>query len=650
MSRLPVSYRELEFRRVDYTDRNWNQTPRISTTRDIDRILDDISRLAANEVTRQADRNCVRTVHFNIVAKDEFRNRDFDELVQFIADFIELRMFDNRIRDPYQELDLTIETAVMLHASSFISKFRELDDIVQDNRDNSFVRSWDANVGKFNAVIRDIEDMHRNDESDLRSGGTSNAYADSRRDDRYGRDASERRYASDTRASRGDDRGGRYDSGGRNDYRNDRNVREERQQYQPRNTGSSHFVAGDFEMPANEQPQSSRQSDFTEVAEAQTAKIVKQHSLSNRMNDDSAVFTGLNGSIPLLIDPNGESEMDKFKHASIYGSGISDAADMSQEIVRVFTLAQAVNEANVQNESIEKQVVVHNELSTHNSVPAMCESISNTATIQSINAVPENIEGSRQIYHTVATVDNFFVGHRHLIDFHDNMREAKSLTDVVAFFKRCLNAINVHASPESAYTSDVRGAIAFYDRVLARELNDYCVNILQIKPADPTKPLFTSVIESLDDLIAHLEKSGQDRLRNALSGFMSSIMANLIEGLNPASKVSDQVKISVASYTEAGVKPNLFGHTFFPITYTVTHLPFTMKEMGYNINGPVAITDSDVTSFIRAALDISKTELVTKPVISESLRLVITRDRQAFRLYTYPGNSRVMVLTPYPIA
>lgn len=637
MSRLPVDPNRCEFRRIEYGPRDWDQTPRISTIREIDRLLPDISRLAANIVTREADVNVIRTVHFNLVAENEFVNLNFDRLVQFIADFIELRLADRQIRDAAQGLEDSIAAAVTLHATSMVDQFKELDDIIQDSRNRDFIRAVDTNVGRFRTVIESIEAMHNEDQGHVRDSYSERSHRDDRRRD-YRDSGSERSSRDDRSYGRN---GSSERSYGRSDRdrrgRDDRSYAPQRETVNP-NYNEDDFVSEEPKKPEGRYNLTKMQADDP-IQEKTAQEIVDQHRLSGRMMDDRPMFKGIYGSIPLLIPPNGMSEMDMFKHARIYGGDVADAQDMSAEIVRVFTAAQAVNEDNVTAESIENEVTVNTDIKLFSNVSTMCESVSLDATLNSIENAGDNLEGKRELYHTTAVVDNAVIGYQHLNDFQKNLAECKSMKDIMDYLKRARDAINTHASPEAAFATDLRAAVDIFDRVITKEVNAYCRDVLRISDGDT----MASAVDSLDNLVMKLHEAKQDNLQNALIAFLSRLTTNILDCLDPKNKSLESIRLA------NGITDEDVGIAFLPQSYIVSHIPFTMRELGYTIKEPVAIDDTQISSFLRAAIDISKTSLAKDPKYAESHRLIVTRDRSAFRLYNYPGRKDVIVLAPVVI-
>ena len=685
MSRLTVDPDRCEYRRIEYGPRDWDQTPRIRTMREIERLMPEISRLAANEITREADLNPIRTVHFNLMAKREFDNTEFERCCQFIADFIELRINDRQIRDATQGLEDSIRAAVTLHATSMVEKYAELDDIVQDTRRIEFIRAVDTNLGRFAAICKEIEEMHLEDQSDMRS--TERSSRDDRRysrddrddrrsrgrddrddrrtrddrDDRYSRsrdDRDDRRYGRDDRGDdrarsrqeyddgRGYGRRGRVDRDDRDD-RYGRDDRDSRRYGRGRDYDSDHRVErGDLPNPDDfeGQPKSNQENVRNEPTrcedrrmDRETKGITEEHKLSGRCNDSCPMFKGIHGSFPLLTPPKGMTEMDMYSHARIYGNGISDAKDMSKEIMRVFTLAQAKEEDEVTSDSIKNEVVVDEEVKIFNNTATMIEEISDQVTINAITESGDNIEGVRKINHTVAVVSNAMIGFENLNDLQKNIRECTTLREIVNFLRRAMDAVNQHANPESAYASDLRGAVEFYDRLITKEINAYCRDVLRISDGDSMQ----SAVAQMDDLINALAQSGKPELQSALIGHMSTIAINILDGWDKKNGVDEEI------IENHDLKDTNIGYTFMPQSYIVTHIPFTMKELGYTINGPTAIQNSELSSFFRVALDISDTKLNKEAPVAGAYRMVVTRDRRAFRLYNYPGRKDVLILAPH---
>lgn len=658
MSRLPVDYDRFQYDRIEFSPRDWDQTPRVSTTREIERLMPDISRLVANEVTACADMNDLRCAMFNLMAEKEFENREFEDLCQFVADFIEFRVECHGLTDPSRGLEDSIVNAVRFYCAGLMDRFRELRDIVDADRNTQTIRTWDVNLGQYRELCEAIEDMHNQDQRDLRSRGSSRAYDRGQDDDR--------RYARDDRGSRDrDTRRGR----------DERDSRRRRQQEDHLDGNGRYSVRASTDGPSAREERDTRRSyrrdrdeprsnnpafdpsDFvatkpveqtrTEVHHDPVTDIIEQHRLTPNPVEpaiEDTMFIGEFGPIPLLV-PKGTSEMDLYKHAMIYGKGIANAPDMSEEIRRVFTASQAVKETNVTSENLEpSDIVVDTDVELFSTVSGMCESISNTSTATMVANAGENKDGRRQIFHKAAAVSNAFIGHPHLTDFHSRLIEQTSFDAIVLFLKRAVAVVNVNASSDAAYATDIRAAAEYYDRWFADEVSNYCQNVLGMQVGDPNQPLITSVINDYDALMEHFMSSGQDRMRNAVAALVTNLVMNISHGWEIASGVKSGIDQDVESLKET--ETTMLGSSHMPVGYIVTHLPFTMKEMGYDITKPVAIPDDDVSNFLKAALDISGTDLISEEHNPAPIRLVVARDRKVFRIYRYPGNGRAMILSP----
>lgn len=677
MSRLPVDYDHLQYDRIEFSTRDWDQTPRVSTTREIDRLMPDISRLAANEITACADMNDLRCFMFNLMAEREFENKDFENLCQFLADFTEFRVEEQKLNDAARGLEDSIVHGVRFYCAGLMDRFPELRDIVDSDRNPQTARSWDVNLGQYREIIDIIDEMHKQDQSDLRNRGTSRAYDRGQDDDRrYARDSRDRR---DERGGRGgrDDRGSRsgrdrdrqshVDSRGNynvrastdggtsrdrdrgRDDRDDRSYgrdRRDTREVRDQRSDNPAFDPSDFVTAPTT---TSRTEEATYAHRDSVEEIVSQHRLTPVVEpeqpvDDGTMFYGEFGPIKLLV-PKGTTDMDIIAHASIYGKTAVSGQDMAEEVRRVLTASQAVKETNVTSENLDQEdIIVETGVEMFATVSAMCDGISNSSTAAMVANAGENKDGRRQIFHKSAVVSNAFIGHPHLTDFHNRLSEQTSFTELLHFMRRATAAVDTNASQDAAYASDIRAAVDFYDAYFANEISMYCQDVLRMRVGDPNKPLLTSAISGFDAVVNYLTESGQDNMRSALAAMLSNLMINITHNWEVASGVAAGVAGDVESLKTTDEV--VLGSVHLPVGYIVSHLPFTMKELGYEINEPVVIPDDSITNFLKAALDISKTDLIDEDINPAPIRIMMTRDRKVFRVTRYPGNGRAMVLVP----
>lgn len=678
MSRLPVDPFSIEYRRIKYSPRDWDQTPKVVTIREIDRLMPEISLIAANEITDKADLNAIRTVHYNIMARKEFLNPDFERLCQFIADFIELRLADRQIRDAAQGLEDSVMAAVTLHSVSMIERYKELDDIVQDSRDLKFIRATDINLGRFHDIVKAIEDMQNEDQADIRTTARDGrrGYRDDYDDRRTGRYTQRDRYSHDeplTRYNREERYGSQVDR-----YRDTRSERrggrsghfDER--YNPRreipvtevDRDCDVVVVEDFpgmsqktsetvrdsrvshrrEVDSDNRYERTRETaprynprDYVDAEHDETnGRATSEHKpIKEEEEKDPNLFYGIHGTIPFLIPP-GKSEMDIIKHSSIYSNDPEKAEAMAKEVARVLTLGQAVNADGVTTESIEKDIVVETDVKLFSNTTNMIQFMSNKATVKAIEASGDNTDGRRQILHTVAVVDNSIIGYQNLNDLQAGLSECKDLRSIIMFLKRAKESVDKHASPEAAFATDLRAAVDHFDSIITKEINSYCRDVLRISDGNA----ITSAIEQLDALINAEAITSNPNLHSAIIGHLTNIAINVTEGWDPSNSIAGAVK------EEAEANGDKIGAAFFPQIFNVTYIPFTLKELGYSLNKPVAIHNSDVSSFLRAALNIDNTDISDDKILAGAYRMLITRDRHAFRVYTYPGRRDVMILAP----
>lgn len=660
MARLNVSMDRLEHDDAPFTARQWESTPKIDVPREFERKLDEISRLAANVICDTADDNFLRRAYFNIMAKNEFDNDDFDRLIRFVCDFIELRIALREVRDIDDELEGSIEHAVLFHTVFQIEKYRELEDELLESRDQKFKKAVAANIARFHDIEASIEEVvYRNNRPSSRDqrGGRSDrvdrgSSRDRDRDDR-GRDRYRDRDDRDNRGSRGRDRD-----------RDDRTSRRDRE-----DRGRDRVVTGrqatelsegsmntDFDLTNHQwtdRPQqtgrravpSSRdvmeapvsnfeRGDFGAVADstdAETEQLLRERQLSGRCTGVSDVFVGLAGKFPYLKK---EDDMDIEKHGAIYATP-NAPEEFVKEIDRVMTAAQAVSEDSVNTSAIEGVVQEGESIQIFTNISTMIASISQEATVDDIISSGDNTDGVRRIHHYTAIVDNSFMGYPQLKSYMEGFENVSSLSKLRDYFEMLPKTVGERVSAEAAFATDLRAVVELYDRVITKELNAYCRDVLKISDGDA----INSFTASYGKLLKALDTEKTQPLLDAVLAHSSNIFGNIKEALAPKFNVEGR-------YKEKLGESNNFGMAVMPMSYLVTHLPFTIKELGYKLDTPTAITDTHITPFLNAALDISKLNIGKNPALEMAFRVIITRDGSAFRLYTYPNRNKVKILAP----
>ena len=675
MARLPFDFDRVNGRIRIYNLRDWRDTPRVSVPREMEPLLGEIACMAANEVSDSAEANLFRTFHYNMMSENGFRNQDFEKLVQFCCDFIDLRYRIREIRHLDDDLRKSVSTAVTMHCSKQAEDYPELLDEGFRLSNQNVARSVQANIEQFFKVVDSIERLNNEDQRDMRGYENNNRDGrryDHRRDDRRDDDRRDRGYGSGYRDR--DDRSGGYRGryerqepvvSGREvqgrDYGDEfrsgerqlpRRVEDMFVPVQPNNSRAqesqglprSHdiirrpdmdadfSVARQQEVSAREMGYTSAPSPITPTAPCPPPPAVNDLQSDSREN----VYHGVFGDYPFLQFTK-DTEMDSLQHSAVYPAG-SDApsVDMSAEVKRVMTLEDAITHPVVTREQIEGSTEEVFEINVFPSIGSMVQQVSETAVAAIIKNSGENTDGVRKIIHTFGIVDNSVIGFRNLSDFQSVFRTRTTIMDLLGAMEHTVNTVNSHAPSTAAYGTDLRAVVARYDRILTREINTFCREVLRISNGNAIK----SAISDLRDLINQVnEKIGQ-RECDALLAYLSQLNGSIQE--STASDLGVEKKIIAMNEIDT----NTFGVALMPMSYMVTHLPFTLAELGIVSDGTAAIGGGEVSSFLRAALDASK--ISSKELVNYQ-HLMMTRDMEVFRVMNYPADSDAKLLVPMDI-
>ena len=660
--RLPFDVDRLSNSPIMYDERTWRQTPRLRISRDIDPFLDIIAMETANEVTEKAEQNLLRTFHYNMMSERDFMNRDFERLVQFVAEFIDMLYATRRIRTPDQDLIRNIADAVSLHSCKQVLDFPDLEEICARSGDARMMRALDTNIGQYQKLVQDLDNMHNADARDIRttasssrgdfrsqyagaSSGSSMGYRGSREVARNvsARDAGGE-YAVEPRAFRRDDLNPtdrpmqrRMMEGSRSfidrQRVDDNGYRFVPQQVDNRDYGgvqrdvmNNRATSYEAAPPAPPPPEMTPPPP-PPPAPMETTSTVQP----GRCVEPIPAFRGIIGSFPIL----NETTMNQQEHSRVYGlDEDTPNTSMKEEVLRTLSLAQAVTDGSTDSEAIKDHVVVLDEAIVCSNVESLTNFVSDEAAHEIIKRSGENKAGERKIIHTFGIVDNSMSGFTHLSDIRKVLGKAGTLKEVVQGLRN-VKAAAAQAPREAAFATDIRAAVAFYDRILTREVNAYFRDVLKVTAGDVT----TSIVEDFDELLSTIQATGNNELINAMLVFFTQLNGNLREALLPEHEVVESVKKT--QDMEEGVG----GFCVMPLSYIVTHIPFTMEELGFELNTSKAIMATDGQGFIRAALDISALQATGK--LENSLRLMVTRDRNVMRVSTYPGRKDVIILSPY---
>lgn len=199
---LPVSTRDLEIRPLDLKR---DRLPEIRHKVDeIDREMDDIIYNTIDEIQAKARSNDLRTFYYNIMADNGFNNRDFEDLVQLIADVIDIGVMEGRHREARDAVRSVPEDVIHMHIAAMTEEYRDLEDYVpRDARSDirSSIDAYDryvAGVEAYRRAGRRLPERQRDrdrgrdryDDRDRGRGGPNyGSDRGSSRRDSYNRDA-----------------------------------------------------------------------------------------------------------------------------------------------------------------------------------------------------------------------------------------------------------------------------------------------------------------------------------------------------------------------------------------------------------------------------------------------------------------------------
>lgn len=735
MARLPYDTDRLQGDDRGYDQRDWRSSPRVSTNRDLDRLVDEISLIAANKICDDARKSVFQTFHFNMMSRQDFLNEDFRGLVQFICDSIEWLYSANGIRRYDDDLRKNVENCVAMHCAKQMHTYEELLDECYRHDGDRVARVFQANAEKFLDIVDQIERLHSEDQRDVRTGGRDDRSRDprDRRDDRrdyrsdrsrddrdYDRDRSDRRsvltgrdYGDSRDSYRRDDRRysrreeevttgreagahhevsrdgprhtedmfvplGRDGQPAKNDqqastgyrpsssfFQNDAPVSDSMNarsvSYAPATAPApapSRSVAQVFQYTPTEPsepppppPAGSRQEDHLwdlhspkAAAPAGTPAVdpnvyTTQAQPEQPEEVPSEVTTPI-GTYKLVRFTNGESQMNATEHAAVYPVGSNTpAVDMSKEVERVMTLEKALTAPSVQREQIEDSTNVLESLNVFSSIGTLAAHVSEQATIRQIADSGENTDGVRRIYHSFGVVDNSVIGFKNLNTLQGVLRETGSLRDILAVLRRTMESVNTRAPAVAAFATDMRAAVRRFDRLISREINIFCREVLMISKGD----VINSAISQYNALVEHIENDqtyGASERKAAFLVFVSRLNSSIHEAMAPELGVERNV-------IEANdLDCDVHGVAMLPMTYLVTHLPFTMEEMGLETQGTSVITEDKFSAFLKTALDVTGIE---DDLVQTPLRLLVTRDLEVFRVFSFPGRQNSLILIPVDV-
>ncbi len=656
-SRLPFDTDRLDRKPVIYDERSWRSTPNIRISRTMDEWLDVISMETANELAEKADGNVLRVFHYNMMSSGEFRNGDFERLVTFVAEFIEFLYIARRINRIDDNLIENISDAVALHSCKQVIDFPELEDICSRVGDTRMMRALDTNVGRYQQLVRDMEDLHSQDQRDIRSGsergsnfrsqyagGPGSRDRDSYRSSREViRNTTAREvggeYATERKVFVRDDRDSDRDSSRRGMPSSRSYIERQVESPTPGYTFVPRPMRGGttegYDRHTGSERNNRMNADNIHRDQPVEVEKPKQEAFpSGRCNQVIPAFQGIFGSIPILKEPS----MNIDEHSAVYDLNESSSASlgMRKEMARVLSLAQAIKTQNVSTQEISENVTMEDNIKISDTVEGLAVMVSDHAIESIIETSGENKEGVRRIHHLYGIVDNATVGFRQLNALRTRLSKSSTFKEIITSLRDC-REIADRAPPEAAWASDLKAAVIIYDDILTEETNVYFREVLKVSDR-----AIESVIDDFDDLITQIYNLNNKDLENATLSFFSTLNANLQEANLPKFIVSKSVQESISGSDETE-STHKTGYSVLPISYQITHLPFTLKELELDLSESKAITES--SGFIRSVLNIPTSDQT--PIMENSFRLLITRDRKIIRVYKYPGRDDVFVLSKY---
>lgn len=185
---LPCSATRLEGRDLDV------RKDRLPSFRhpvpEIDDVMDDIVYNAIDLIQEKCNDSDLRVFYYNLMSAKDYDNRDFEDLVMFIADAIDISVQDGRHRDPVKAVIPAVEDVITLQVGAMVDEFPDLEKYL----DRGSERAVDKAIATYEKYRIAVESYRRNGR---RSGTRSR-----------GRDRDDRGRGRDRDDDRDDDRGG----------------------------------------------------------------------------------------------------------------------------------------------------------------------------------------------------------------------------------------------------------------------------------------------------------------------------------------------------------------------------------------------------------------------------------------------------------
>lgn len=192
MSRLPFGVRDLETRPLDLR-RDRIPVSYNHPVRDIDDEMESIVYNTIDVIQDRARDNELRTFFYNMMSNRDWKNRDFDELVEMIADVIDISVTEGKFRDVRDAVMAVVEDVVSLAVANQTEEYPVLLDYTDRRQERDL-----AEAVRLFEKYKEAISVYRRNGNRLPSGRGSRDRDD--RDYRGGRGSS---------ANLGSDRGGR---------------------------------------------------------------------------------------------------------------------------------------------------------------------------------------------------------------------------------------------------------------------------------------------------------------------------------------------------------------------------------------------------------------------------------------------------------
>lgn len=199
MARLPFSPNQLESRELDLRGNARLPVSFSHPVRDIDERMEDVVYNAIDVIQDRARDNGLRTFYYNMMSDNDYRNRDFEDIIGIIADMIDIGVSQGNFREVRDAIIPIVEEVIGFHIGYQVDRFPELIEFVSRDRE----RDIDKAIAQFRKY-RDAVETYRRNGNRLPSGRR-----DDYRDRDRGRDGP--RYGDERRGGR-DDRPSRRDN------------------------------------------------------------------------------------------------------------------------------------------------------------------------------------------------------------------------------------------------------------------------------------------------------------------------------------------------------------------------------------------------------------------------------------------------------